>query len=99
MLVGTNGATVYLFDGSGNLLQSFTNPNPNGVPYDGFGESVATVGSDVLVGAWKTNGDSGAVYLFDGSGNLLQTFNGNAGTKLGWWVAANGSDALVGARE
>ncbi len=71
MLVGANGqlgagspGAAYLFDTSGNLLQTFL--DPNGSPDDVFGGSVAALGRNVLVGA---NGDSfdqsgAAVYLY-----------------------------------
>lgn len=71
----TNAGAAYLFDTSGNLLQSYFNPTP--VAADSFGNSVAIVGDKVVIGA--TNADRsgvfqvGAAYVFDMSGTLLHT--------------------------
>ncbi|MFH1918447.1 MAG: PQQ-binding-like beta-propeller repeat protein, partial [Planctomycetota bacterium] len=67
---------AYLFDaGTGELLQTFTNPNDR--PDVPFGESVAFLGDKVLVGAsgnWSA-GYAGYAYLFDAAtGELLNTF-------------------------
>lgn len=96
--------SAYLFDGStGALLLSFNNPNP--APNDEFGYSVATMGTDVLVGApnqsIRSTPGVGVAYLFDSStGRLRQTFNNpriNGGDLFGWSVAAVGTNVLVGA--
>jgi hypothetical protein len=97
----TDGA-AYLFDGStGALLRTLLNPTPSPTPEtDEFGSSIASVGPNVLVGDYldDTNGpDAGAAYLFDGStGALLQTFLGNALSRIGFSVAGVGSNVLVG---
>ena len=78
---GEDAGAAYLFDGAtGNLLQTFLNPNPAiGAPFslDFFGRDVAGFGDDVLVGASGEDlgaEDAGAVYLFDGAtGQLLVT--------------------------
>jgi hypothetical protein len=79
---GEDAGAAYLFDGAtGNLLQTFLNPNPDpGAPFsrDFFGDSVTGFGDDVLVSAPREDlaaEDAGAVYLFDGAtGQLLRTF-------------------------
>ncbi|MFM6399958.1 MAG: FG-GAP repeat protein, partial [Planktothrix sp.] len=80
------GGTVYLFDGNtGQLLQTFFNPNPQ--LNDFFGASVAAVGEDrILIGtpASLTLGSEqkpGEAYIFDSAtGELIQTFkNPNPG--------------------
>jgi len=78
---GEDAGAAYLFDGTtGNLLQTFLNPNPDHPPFsrDFFGNSVTGFGDDVLVSAPDEDiagEDTGAVYLFDGAtGQLLRTF-------------------------
>ncbi len=79
---GEDAGAAYLFDGAtGNLIQTFLNPNPApGAPFsrDFFGNSVTGFGDDVLVSAPDEDiagEDAGAVYLFDGAtGQLLRTF-------------------------
>ena len=75
---GPDAGAAYLMDGTtGNLLQTFVNPNPaQGAPYslDFFGRDVAGFGDDVLVGATGEDlgaEDAGAVYLFDGATSQL----------------------------
>ena len=51
---GEDAGAAYLFDGAtGDLLQTFLNPNPDHPPFsaDRFGSSVAGFGGDVLVSA------------------------------------------------
>ena len=94
---------AYLFDGTtGALLHTFLNPTPE--PGDGFGISVAGVGSNVLVGAkWDHTGAdfAGAAYLFDGTtGALLHTFLNPTpafADTFGGSVAGVGGNVLVGA--
>lgn len=100
--VGDGGA-VYLFDAaSGSLLQTFTSPAH--VPVENFGSSVAWVGDRILVGASQEALEPwhafGAAYLFDQSGNILQSFHSPtlaAGEYFGTSVAAIGNNVLVGA--
>ncbi len=75
--VGLNAGAVYLFDGvTGTLLKTFFNPNPDAE--DGFGNSVAGEGNNIVVGAPFDDAgafNAGVAYLFDSnSGALLQTF-------------------------
>ena len=72
-----DAGAVYLFDGTtGLLLKTVTNPSP--AIQDWFGFSVATLGTNVLVGTRfddTVTTDAGAAYLFDGAtATLLQTF-------------------------
>jgi filamentous hemagglutinin family protein len=93
---------AFLFNQDGTLLQTFDNPQP--VPEGRFGGSVATVGSDILIGAQRnTSGgvnDAGQAFLFNRDGTLLQTFDNPQPVpegRFGWSVAAVGSDILIGA--
>ena len=78
---GPDAGAAYLMDGTtGNLIQTFVNPNPaQGAPFssDFFGRDVAGFGDDVLVGATGEDlgaQDAGAAYLFDGvTGQLALT--------------------------
>jgi cysteine-rich repeat protein len=96
---------AYLFNGStAVLMRTFVSPNQN--TEDGFGWSVAAVGTAVLVGApfdHAGSAKSGAAYLFNGStGALLSTLmkaTRVANDDYGFKVAALGTDKmLVGAR-
>lgn len=79
---GYHAGAAYLFDADpasptfGKLLLTFLNPYPN--PYDEFGHSVAAIGDNVLIGAFRDDTvgfNAGAAYLFDGTtGDLLKTF-------------------------
>ena len=99
----SEAGAAYLFDGAtGALLRTFLNPTP--AANDWFGDSVAAVGSNVLVGAPYDNtgaGDAGAAYLFDGAtGALLQTFLNPTPAYpdyFGTSVAALGNNILIGA--
>ncbi len=97
---------AYLFEGnSGQLLQTFNNPEPEANSY--FGASVAAVGDKVLIGApGSLTGEGatqpGVAYLFDSiTGELLQIFrNPNPGIDdfgrgLAWTNI--GRDVLIGA--
>ena len=95
-----DAGVVYLFDGAtGALLQTIQNPTP--VAFDQFGVSIAAVGNNIAVAAAfdataATNG--GAVYLFDASGNLLQTILSPRPvefSQFGAALAAFGDDLLV----
>ncbi len=96
-----SAGSAYLFTTSGNLLQTFNNPTPE--RYDRFGHSVSISENYVLVGApWDETGaeDAGSAYLFDTSGNLLQTFNNptpELKEEFGESVSISGNYVLVGA--
>jgi Calx-beta domain/RTX calcium-binding nonapeptide repeat (4 copies)/FG-GAP repeat len=98
-----NAGAAYLFDGvTGELLQTFLNPTP--ALGDEFGNSVAVVGNNVLIGTPLDDTGAegaGAAYLFDGTtGALLQTFlnpQPKAFDIFGISVAAVGNNVLIGA--
>jgi hypothetical protein len=102
VLLGGGSGPVRLFDiATAAVLQTYASP-VGGSDY--FGRSVASVGSNVLVGApFDDTGadDSGVAYLFDGpTGALLRTFANPEPLGFawfGWDVAAVGDDVLVGA--
>ena len=96
-----DAGAVYRFDAtSGVLLQTIQKPNP--AAFDSFGVAIATVGNNFAVGAAfdqtaATNG--GAVYLFDGNGNLVTTIVSPRPVEFGRFgvaLAAFGDDLLVG---
>ncbi|MGA1825943.1 MAG: hypothetical protein ACMUIP_14905 [bacterium] len=97
---GTDTGTAYLFDTSGNLLQTFTNPSPDAL--DQFGNAVSNVGNNILIGALGDDSaasDAGAAYLFDMDGNLLQTYlnpDAEPGYLFGGAVEGYGDYALIG---
>jgi hypothetical protein len=99
----TQAGSAYLFDvTTGNLLQTFNNPTPE--IGDGFGESVAISGNNVLIGAlFDSTGatSAGSAYLFDlTTGNLLQTFNNPTpehSDQFGNSVAISGNNLLIAA--
>lgn len=91
---------AYLFDTTtGDRLQTFVNPFAS--DGDRFGGSVAMSGNNVLVGASFRETDepsSGAAYLFDTTGNLLQTFTpppGSNGGEFGSTVSMFGNTVLI----
>src|SRR5439155_711929 len=78
----------------------------DGVAFDAFGYSVALNGTTALVGAPDASGkinDSGAAYVFDGSGgtwNQVQKLAGSdgaSGDQFGYKVALHGVVAVIGA--
>ena len=105
---GDLAGAAYLFDdATGNLLQTFLNPNPDRDAtgsLDFFGSAVAGFGNNVLVSATGEDlgaQDAGVVYRFDAtSGALLQTIqkpNPAAGDSFGVAIAAVGNNFAVGA--
>jgi len=98
-----NAGAAYLFNATGGLLTTFSNPTP--ADFDWFGVSVAAVGSDrVLIGAHADDtgaSDTGAAYLFSTNGTLLTTFTNPTPATGDWFgisVTAVGSDrVLIGA--
>ena len=85
-----------------DLLRTFQKPTP--AANDDLGCSVAAVGNNVLIGAYRDDAgasEAGAAYLFDGStGALLRTFlNPTPAESAGFGcsVAAVGDNVLVGA--
>ena len=95
-----DAGVVYRFDAaSGALLQTIQKPSP--AAFDSFGVAITTVGNNFAVGAAldqtaATNG--GAVYLFDGGGNLITTIVSPRPVEFGQFgavLAAFGDDLLV----
>jgi hypothetical protein len=98
MFNGGVGGSAYLYSTSGQLLQTFADPNNS--TSDAFGYSVSLSGSNVLVGAFGINGGKGAAYLYSTSGQLLQIFtdpNNTTSDYFGSSVALSDSNVLVGA--
>jgi len=97
----TNAGSAYLFDTSGNLLQTINNPTPGPMRGDFFADSVAISGNRIVVGAYRDDieaENSGSVYLFDTSGNLLQTINNPTPATedgFGTSVAISGNYVLI----
>lgn len=87
VLVGArySAGAAYLFDSTnGSLLRTFTHSTGGE-----FGTAVAWVGDNALIGA------SDAAYLFNQSGDLLQSFH-VPGENFGFSVAGIGTDIFVG---
>ena len=81
----------------GNLLRIICNPTP--AKHDQFGDSVAVVGKNVVIGAWRDDTiaeNAGAAYLFDGeTGKLLRVFHNPraaAGDGFGQCIETYGED-------
>ncbi len=95
--------TVYAFDAMTGAV-SWQAHAPAATPGDGFGRSLAVVGSRVLVGAPGDDADgpeTGAVYLLDaatgGSRRRYANVGGRSGEAFGTSVAGDGRVVLVGA--
>ena len=94
---------AYQFDAhSGNLLHTFTNPDPSIIDY--FGHSVSISSASATVGAYWDDVaalDSGTVYRFDPMvGNALGDLFGSAPSSFDYFgqaVAAEGDNLIVGA--
>ena len=96
----SNAGSTYIYDASGALLITITNPVP--ASDDNFGFSVAGLGSDrLVVGAHQDDAgasNAGSIYLFDSNGNLLDTFaNPDPSPEdfFGYSVASLGSNSVV----
>ena len=116
VLVGAPGTlsdfgAAHLFDAAtGNPLHTFLTPSEGfpgpdfSLPGQGFGNSVAISGDNVLVGApgaqHESDSSSGAALLFDAAtGNLLQAFVNPTpafNERFGGSVAISGDNFLVG---
>lgn len=107
----TGDGAVYVYDSSGNLLHTISNPLPGPQTYDYFGFSVAVVGGNILVSAYQDDlgaptglKNYGAAYLFDGTTYaLLATMNNPTPPatvppheNFGYAVAALGNNILIG---
>jgi outer membrane protein assembly factor BamB len=105
VLIGAEGAgEAYLFNLTGTLLTTFTNPAPSG---DSFGTTVAAVGNgQVLIGAYNFTAfyqgqprQIGRAYLFATNGTLLTTFTNPSPASVQAFsfggMAALGSDCVI----
>jgi outer membrane protein assembly factor BamB len=97
-----NSGAAYLFDSSGKLVRTFQQPNP--AAGDWFGNEVAAVGDNVLIGDLGDDSaahDAGTAFLFDGkTGKVLLTLQEPTPHDSDWFgasVAAAGPNLLVGA--
>jgi hypothetical protein len=83
----------------GNPLQTFIDPGTGATDF--FGESLATSGDNLLIGAAGSNGGRGAAYLYSTSGGApVQTFTDPGGVvtdAFGSALAISGTDVLIGA--
>ncbi len=99
----TNAGAAYLFDLAGNLITTYTNPEP--AVDDNFGNAVAAVGDHRVLIAARSDDESGynagVAYLFDLAGTLITTYHNpspGAGTYFGYFVAGVGTNrVLIGA--
>ncbi|BAY24264.1 integrin alpha beta-propeller repeat protein [Calothrix sp. NIES-2100] len=99
-----NSGRAYLYDAkTGELLQTFDNPTPEGG--DLFGFAVAISGNTVVISAFLDDtgaADTGSAYVFDAvTGQLVHTLlNPNPGDAdlFGSAVDIDGDKILVGAR-
>ena len=96
-------STTYAY---GALVHVFEDPDP--VPGDEFGASLAVIGNDLVIGAPGASGGTGAVYVFDANpddatfGDLLATIampgaDAGPGAEFGAAVGATATNILVGA--
>lgn len=83
---GSNAGIGYLFDDGGNLLTTFTNPAP--AVNDYFGWAAVGLGPTRIAisatGADDGVAESGRVYIFDLSGQLLATITNPSPTYTAW---------------
>lgn len=99
----TDSGIVYRFDAtSGNLLQTFT--NPDAAPGDSFGAQISVSNGRILIAASDSDVggvDSGTAFLFDlATGNLVNRFdNPVSGTdsEFARSIALSGDEVLIGA--
>ena len=99
----TDSGEAYLYKAStGELLQTFQNPNPADSDY--FGRSVAIDGDAVVIGTNNKDvgaTDSGEAYLYKAStGELLQTFQNPNPALVDYFgisVAIDGDAVVIGA--
>ena len=109
---GPGDGAAYLFDANpdsptfGALLATFTVPNPDAAHQAQFGASVASAGTNVVIGAPGQLGGTGEVFVFGGDptqptfGSLLLDIaspTAPAAAHFGASVSGRGIDVLVGA--
>lgn len=95
----SNTGQAFLFDAlSGNLLQTFDNPDP--IADDNFGRSVDLSGGLAVIGARGQNvagqNDAGAGYVFDVlTGDMLQTLNNPTPNTSDWFAGGDAGGAIA----
>ena len=94
----TGAAYIYerLCDGTWNLAQKFEGTQIGSC----FGFSVGISNKYAIVGAWRENNDTGAVYIYeqicDGTWNLVQKFEGTqSGSHFGYNVGISNQYIIV----
>jgi cysteine-rich repeat protein len=96
-LLEPTGEGVYLFDGAtGALLLGFVDPTAGTAGSGRFGQDVAVIGADVLIGS-PFGADT--AYRLDSAGTLLQTYvdpEGGDDDEFGASIAAVGSHVAIG---
>jgi hypothetical protein len=97
-----NTGIAYLFDSSGTLLTTITNPTPTPYDSEGFGFPVMALGTDKLFIGASTASQGydrrGAVYLFSTNSTLLTTFTNPSPESYGIFgrsVAVVDSDTVL----
>ena len=109
-VVGADGnsrtGAAYVFTGSGGSWTQVAKLTASGAAAgDRFGYSVAMSGSTIVVGAAYKNSETGAAYVFTGSGGSwtqvakLTASDAAAGDYFGVSVATSGPTVVVGASE
>ncbi len=111
-LTGPGDGVAYLFDANptdpnfGELMATFTLPDPDMTGLAHFGATVAAAGTNAVIAAPGKDGGSGEVFVFGGDptqitfGSLLLDIanpDTQAGAEFGAALAAIGSDVVVGA--
>ncbi len=99
---GVDAGIAYMFDrASGELLQTFHNPEPTS--NDRFGSAIATYGDQVLISAHRDDfaaTDSGIIYLFDvDTAQVVRTFANpypDAEDRVGYTIATVGRHLIMG---
>ncbi len=107
---GPGDGAAYLFDSNpdspsfGALLATFAVPNPDAAHQAEFGASVASAGTNVVIGAPGKAGGTGEVYVFEGDptqptfGSLLiDIASPTAAAHFGASVSGRNIDVLAGA--
>ncbi|NOY73011.1 MAG: hypothetical protein GXP14_11660 [Gammaproteobacteria bacterium] len=87
----------YSFAQPGDLINHFEPPVLQ--DFARYGSSMTTLGENLIIGSYGTNG--GSVYVYDYNNNSLLTQINNPGIgngQFGWSVTSNDSTFLVGAR-
>jgi outer membrane protein assembly factor BamB len=98
----TNAGSAYIYNTTGNLLETLNNPTP--VSSDYFGHAVAVSDNTVVIGARSDDTgatDAGSAYIYNaGTGTLLWTLNNPTPASsdyFGHAVAVSGNAVVVGA--